>query len=99
MSAAISPIHPMNLMNKNDRYSVNSSTNNQYIFILPSQEQNQHQQVQQGTSVSCSRVPLEDDGECSSTSSRHLSDCESIHSEESPSSTMIESPTKVWRPW
>lgn len=92
---ALSPMHPMGLLNKTDRYSVNSSTNNQYIFILPQQDQQQQQTT----------PAFDEDVDCSSTSSNHSSDCESIRSErtatptDSPSSTTIESPSKVWRPW
>lgn len=98
--ATLSPtLAPMNFMNKTDRYSVNSSTNNQYIFILPSQDQPQMQPSQTPLTFTSRVSPAEDDGECSSTSSNPSSDCESLHSEESPSSTSIESPSKVWRPW
>ena len=93
----LSQMNPMGLLSKTDRYSVNSSTNNQYIFILPQHEQQQQQQ---------SMSTFDDDVDCSSsTSSHHSSDCESIRSERtatptgSPSSTTIESPSKVWRPW
>lgn len=71
---------------------MNSSTNNQYIFILPQQQQ----QMQNSSSTT-----YEDDVDCNSTNS---SDCESIKLEtitptESLTSTTIESPSKVWRPW
>jgi hypothetical protein len=100
---SLTHIHPTNgLLTKTDRYSVNSSTNNQYIFILPQQqEQYQQQQKMQSTSTK-----LDDDVDCSSTSSNNSSDCESIRSEaitttptDSPASTIVESPSKVWRPW
>jgi hypothetical protein len=100
---SLSQIHPTTgLLTKTDRYSVNSSTNNQYIFILP-QQQEQHRQQQQIQSTS---TTFDDDVDCSSTSSNNSSDCESIRSEvmtttptDSPASTMVESPSKVWRPW
>lgn len=80
------------LLTKTDRYSVNSSTNNQYIFILPQQQQ----QAQNSTR-------FDEDVDCTSTSSNNSSDCESIRSEttprDSPASAMVESPSKVWRPW
>ncbi|CAF1310235.1 unnamed protein product [Rotaria sordida] len=97
----LSQIHPTtSLLTKTDRYSVNSSTNNQYIFILPQQQQ--HQQKIQNSSTT-----FDDDVDCSSTSSNNSSDCESNKSEartittttDSLTSTMIESPSKVWRPW
>ena len=95
---SLAHIHPPNgLLTKTDRYSVNSSTNNQYIFILPQQQQQRMQSA---------GAKVDDDGECSSTSSNNSSDCESIKSEaitttptDSPASTMVESPSKVWRPW
>jgi hypothetical protein len=102
---SLSQIHPTTgLLTKTDRYSVNSSTNNQYIFILPQQqEQNRQQQQPQIQSTS---TTFDDDVDCSSTSSNNSSDCESIRSEtitttptDSPASTMVESPSKVWRPW
>lgn len=101
---SFSPIHPNNgLLTKTDRYSVNSSTNNQYIFILP-QQQEQQQQMQNASKLV--HRNNDDDPDCSSTSSNNSSDCESIRSEtqtatprDSPASTMIESPSKVWRPW
>ncbi|CAF3214749.1 unnamed protein product [Rotaria socialis] len=85
------------LLTKTDRYSVNSSTNNQYIFILPQQQQK----------LQNSSTTFDDDADCSSTSSNNLSDCESMKSSEaitttptdSVTSTMTESPSKVWRPW
>lgn len=112
----------MGLINKNDRYSVNSSTNNQYIFILPQHEQHEQQQQQQKfqnfhfqqqqkeerhlESTTTTIVGnLDDDVDCSSRSSNHSSDCESIPSErtatptDSSTSMISESPSKVWRPW
>ncbi|CAF1141737.1 unnamed protein product [Adineta steineri] len=94
------------LLTKTDRYSVNSSTNNQYIFILPQQEQQQQLQRQQQQLQNTSTTY--DENDCTSTSSNNSSDCESLRSEvitttttptDSPASTMIESPSKVWRPW
>jgi hypothetical protein len=86
------------LLTKTDRYSVNSSTNNQYIFILSQEQQQRQRQQQIQTSTT-----FNDDGDCSSTSSNNSSDCESIRSAttptDSPASTMVESPSKVWRPW
>src|SRR5262249_24323900 len=89
----LSHIHPTSgLLTKTDRYSVNSSTNNQYIFILPQQ---QEQQIQNASKT------FDDDVDSSSTSSNNSSDCESIRSEaitttptDSPASTMVESPSK-----
>ena len=101
---SLTQIHPMGHVNKSDRYSVNSSTNNQYIFILPQHEQKQQTQQQQQQQPSSLRN-LDDDVDCSSNSSNHSSDCESIRSErtatptDSSTSIMGESPTKVWRPW
>jgi hypothetical protein len=100
---SLAQIHPTSgLLTKTDRYSVNSSTNNQYIFILPQQEQQQRQQQQ----IQNASTTFDDDADCSSTSSNNTSDCESIRSEvitttptDSPASTMVESPSKVWRPW
>ena len=81
------------LLTKTDRYSVNSSTNNQYIFILP------QQQAQNPSNL----TTFDEDVDCTSTSSNNSSDCESIRSEttprDSPASAMVESPSKVWRPW
>ncbi len=102
---SLSHIHPTNgLLTKTDRYSVNSSTNNQYIFILPQQQEQYRQQQQQQMQNSTTKADY--DVDCSSTSSNNSSDCESIKSEaitttptDSPASTMIESPSKVWRPW
>ena len=89
-----STIHPNNgLLTKTDRYSVNSSTNNQYIFILPQQEQQQQQQMQDTLKI---HHRNNDDADCSSTSSNNSSDCESMRS---PASTTTESQSKVWRPW
>ncbi|CAF0792755.1 unnamed protein product [Rotaria sp. Silwood1] len=99
---SLSQIHPATgLLTKTDRYSVNSSTNNQYIFILPQQQQQQLQQQK----IQNSSTTFDDDIDCSSTTSNNSSDCESIKSEtrttttDSLTSTMIESPSKVWRPW
>ncbi|CAF1087645.1 unnamed protein product [Adineta ricciae] len=99
--------HATGLLTKTDRYSVNSSTNNQYIFILSQQEQQRQQQQQQQTQQQTQDTSVTyDDAECSSTSSNNSSDCESLKSEfltatptDSPASTMNESPSKVWRPW
>ena len=93
---SLTQIHPTNgLLTKTDRYSVNSSTNNQYIFILPQQQEQQQQDR------NTSKTFRDDD--CSSASSNNSSDCESIRSTttptDSPASTMTESPSKVWRPW
>jgi hypothetical protein len=103
MQPSLSQIHSSTgLLTKTDRYSVNSSTNNQYIFILPQQQQEQLRQQQQ--KIQSTSATFDDD--CSSTSSNNSSDCESIKSEaitttptDSPASTMVESPSKVWRPW
>ena len=89
---------------------MNSSTNNQYIFILPQeqyrQQQKQQQQQQQQTQMQSNRTAFDEDVDCTSTSSNHSSDCESIRSEtmtttprDSPASALAESPSKVWRPW
>lgn len=105
---SLSQIHPpTGLLTKTDRYSVNSSTNNQYIFILPQQqEQTRQQQQQQQQKIQNTSAAYDDDVDCTSTSSNNSSDCESIRSDaitttptDSPASTMIESPSKVWRPW
>jgi hypothetical protein len=105
---SLSQIHPTaGLLTKTDRYSVNSSTNNQYIFILPQQQEQHRQQQQQQQQIQSSKsTTFDDDVDCSSTSSNNSSDCESIRSEaitttptDSPASTMVESPSKVWRPW
>ena len=105
--AALPHVHPMGLLTKTDRYSVNSSTSNQYIFILP-----QHDKQQQPSSTR----PFDDRADCSSPSSssssttssaspHHSSDCGSARSDgtttprDSPTSTTLDSPSKVWRPW
>lgn len=104
MPPTLPSMHPTaGLLAKTDRYSVNSSTNNQYIFILPQQEQQQRQQQQMQMQNESATF---DDADCSSPSSNHSSDCESLKSEpltttptDSPASTQNESPSKVWRPW
>ncbi|UJR26298.1 hypothetical protein I4U23_007636 [Adineta vaga] len=103
----LSQSHPTaGLLTKTDRYSVNSSTNNQYIFILSQQEQQRQQQQQNQHHHLQSTSTTFDEQDCSSTSSNNSSDCESLKSEiltttptDSPASTMNDSPSKVWRPW
>jgi hypothetical protein len=107
IQSSLSQIHPTTgLLTKTDRYSVNSSTNNQYIFILPQQQEQQHRQRQQQQQIKNTSTTFHDDVDCTSASSNNSSDCESIRSEaitttptDSPASTMVESPSKVWRPW